>query len=85
MNIDTNLEAFLKEQISQGLDIPMEDIDVEQPLIEIGADSLVLMSMISVVQAKYNVKLSMIQLFEEVESIAALVRYITEHQKAAEF
>ena len=54
----------------------VEEMDINAPFLEMGADSLVLMEAVRGVEKTFGVKVSIRQIFETHTNIAALARYI---------
>src|SRR5262249_2360550 len=53
-------------------------LDVQQPLLEIGADSLVLAEGIRAIEEKFGVKLSLGQLYEELPTLERIADYLVD-------
>ncbi len=69
----------LCELFSVLLRIAPADIDVHAQLVEMGADSLVLVSGVSVIEDNFGVKLEIRQFFEEITSLDAIAAYLAQH------
>jgi natural product biosynthesis luciferase-like monooxygenase protein/amino acid adenylation domain-containing protein len=69
----------LCELFSVLLRIAPEDIDVHAQLVEMGADSLVLVSGVSVIEDNFGVKLEIRQFFEEITSLDAIAAHLAQH------
>ena len=71
-----DLLAKLCELFSSLLRLDPKEIDVNAQLVEMGADSLVLVAGVSVIDDHFGVKLEIRQFFEEITSLDAIARYI---------
>ena len=58
------------------LQIKPADLDVHQPLLEMGADSIVLIEVTNRLERGYGVKVSLRQLFEQLTTLEALARHV---------
>lgn len=74
-----NVLTKLCELFSVLLRIAPQDIDVHAQLVEMGADSLVLVSGVSVIEDNFGVKLEIRQFFEEITSLDAIAAYLAQH------
>ena len=91
MTINKNSAARLEEVLTKLLTIfssllrvPEESIDADAQLIEMGADSLILVSGVNTIENEFGLKLEIQQLFEEVTSLSAIAAYIVTNTKAPE-
>ncbi|MDP4908740.1 MAG: amino acid adenylation domain-containing protein [Burkholderiaceae bacterium] len=66
----------LCELFSSLLRLDPSEINVNAQLVEMGADSLVLVSGVSVIDDNFGVKLEIRQFFEEITNLDAIARYI---------
>ena len=66
----------LVSMFSSLLNLSPTDVDRDALLLELGADSLILVEIIKKVEKEYSVKLSIRQLFEDLPSITEVARYI---------
>ena len=64
------------ELISQLLRVKPAEVDIHAPFLEMGADSLVLVEGVRIVEDHFGVKLEIRQFFEEITTIAALAAYL---------
>jgi natural product biosynthesis luciferase-like monooxygenase protein/amino acid adenylation domain-containing protein len=55
---------------------PKESIDIHSPFLEMGADSLVLLSGARIIDDNFGVKIEIRQFFEEVKTIDAIAHYL---------
>jgi natural product biosynthesis luciferase-like monooxygenase protein/amino acid adenylation domain-containing protein len=60
------------------LRMPVEDMDIHAPFLEMGADSLVLMEAVRSAEKTFGVKISVRQIFETHTNVAALAAFIAE-------
>lgn len=67
---------FLKEEIAKNFKIPPEEIDDDEPLLDLGADSLLLSALLSTLHNKFNITISILQLYEEIVSIKDLANHV---------
>lgn len=72
----------LCELFSSLLRISVEEIDVHAQLVEMGADSLVLVSGVSVIEDHFGVKIEIRQFFEEITSLDAIATYLESRSNA---
>ncbi|MBT6069495.1 MAG: amino acid adenylation domain-containing protein [Proteobacteria bacterium] len=89
MTINKNSAARLEEVLTKLLTIfstllrvPEESIDADAQLIEMGADSLILVSGVNTIENEFGLKLEIQQLFEEVTSLSAIAAYIVTNTTA---
>ncbi|MEA5581858.1 MupA/Atu3671 family FMN-dependent luciferase-like monooxygenase [Nodularia harveyana UHCC-0300] len=69
----------LRSLLSQVLQVPPHQIDVNTPFLEMGADSIFLMEGVRNIENTFGVKIAIRQFFEELSTIAALASYIAQH------
>lgn len=79
-----NVLQEIKHLAASQLEINVDDLDINTPLFELGADSLILMEVIQLVKKKYEVKLDIKQLFEETNTLQALADFIVKHKPQAQ-
>ncbi len=79
-----DIENRLRTMISQTLQIDSNEISLNASLLELGADSLVLIEFINKVQKEYRVPISIRNLFEELNNLEALIDYIITNTKTKE-
>jgi len=73
-------ESYLDElqvMVSELLHFPIAEVDIQQPLLELGADSLIMVELIKRIQNRYNLKLTIRQLFEDFLTVEALANFIS--------
>jgi amino acid adenylation domain-containing protein len=68
--------ATLLATVAPLLQRPPEDIDVHAPVLDLGADSLILMGAVQFVRDNYGINISLQRLFEEITTLDALATYI---------
>lgn len=66
----------LLELFSELFRVPSEEIDVNSPFLEMGADSLVLLSGARVIDDNFGVKIEIRQFFEEISTLSAIAHYL---------
>src|ERR1043165_4161731 len=71
----------LKKKIAELLGMDFMDVKSDIPLLEMGADSIMLVSLIKILEDKYQVKLSIRLLFEELTTVQLLVNFIDKNTK----
>jgi amino acid adenylation domain-containing protein len=58
--------------------MPPDQIDPQQSFLELGADSIVMVSALRVIESQFGIRISIKQLFNELPNLDALARYIAE-------
>ena len=76
--------ASLTTLIAKIFQLPLDEVNIHTPLLEMGADSLILMEMTNEVEKKFGVELSTRQLFEELTTLDALATYLVKTSAVAE-
>lgn len=71
-----HIEAQLRETIARLLQMSPEALDPHRPFLELGADSLILIDAVRLIEKDYGVKLAIHQLFEELPNLAAVATHI---------
>ncbi|WP_428265875.1 MupA/Atu3671 family FMN-dependent luciferase-like monooxygenase [Haliangium sp.] len=64
------------------MEMPAGTLDLHTPLLELGADSLVLIDLIRVLKDDYGVGVSMQRVFEELNTVSLLSEYVTQTMPA---
>ncbi len=72
------IEKHLRDIISVSLQMDANEISLHDPLLQLGADSLVLIEVINKIKKKYKIQLSIRKLFEELHDLNAIINYIIE-------
>ncbi|MEZ4240744.1 MAG: phosphopantetheine-binding protein [Myxococcota bacterium] len=75
--LDT-LRAFVAKQLRRDVG----EIDVDRPLLELGADSIVFVETGHLVERTWGLQLALHQLFDEVATLRALAAHVTAHRPA---
>ncbi|MEH2128465.1 condensation domain-containing protein [Nostoc sp.] len=70
----TNLETYLQQLVAQVLSVPLEQVNIQQPLSNLGIDSLQAFDLKNRIQQDVGVSLSAVDLFEA--SIAQIVKLV---------
>ncbi|WP_433790745.1 amino acid adenylation domain-containing protein [Actinoplanes sp. CA-252034] len=65
--------------VAASFKMPPEELDPDVPFLEMGADSLLLLSVLQPIQDRYGCKLSMRQFFAEFRTLTELTGYLREH------
>jgi len=60
--------------------VSAQEIDIHSPFVEMGADSLVLLSGARVIEDNFGVKIEIRQFFEEISSVSAIAHYLNSLQ-----
>jgi natural product biosynthesis luciferase-like monooxygenase protein len=68
--------AELRTIVAGLLRMPVDRLDIDMPLLELGADSLVLVQAVRQIEDDYGVHLGIRQLFEELTSLSKIARYL---------
>ncbi len=71
-----NVEIILREIISASLQMDSGEISLHDPLLQLGADSLVLIEVLNKIRKKYSVKLPIRKLFEDLPDLNSIINYI---------
>ncbi|MDJ0756201.1 MAG: amino acid adenylation domain-containing protein [Ardenticatenaceae bacterium] len=66
----------ISETLSQLLHLPLEEVDIHLPFLEMGADSIVLIDAVRHIENNYGIQIAIRQLFEELTTIEAMASYI---------
>lgn len=64
--------------VAELLQMRVDDVDPQSPFLEMGADSIVLVSAIRTIENRFGVKISIRQLFEDLTTIDALATHIVQ-------
>jgi amino acid adenylation domain-containing protein len=67
---------WLRNKVGELIQADPFSVDVELPLLEMGADSIMLVEAVHLIEKHYGVKLSMRRFFEDLATIKALAEYI---------
>ncbi|HHQ6537716.1 TPA: aminotransferase class III-fold pyridoxal phosphate-dependent enzyme [Serratia fonticola] len=78
------LRGEIKTIIAGYLGAQPEDLDDDLPFLEMGADSLVLLDAINTIKDRYGVAIPVRSLFEELNTLDAVLHYVVEHTQQAE-
>lgn len=70
----------LRDKLAELMEVTPEEIEVDQPLMSIGADSLVLMEAITFLEQRYKIKLKASQVIEELDTLERLAVHIERHR-----
>ena len=79
------IQSQLRTLVATLLQTAPERIDPLAPLLELGADSLVLVQAVRNIETQFGVTLTIRQLFEELTSLAAISAYLESQQPAPTF
>jgi len=72
------LQREILEHISMQLELSPDAIDVRSPLLEAGADSLLLADLVGFIQERWGARVALRQLFEESRSVHDIAKYVEE-------
>ena len=75
-----NIKEKLQEIIIQTLHLEKDQLKEEDSLMELGADSLMLMEIIKKIEIEFGIKLDISKLFEELSDINSLTSFIYKEQ-----
>ncbi|OOK64801.1 aminotransferase class-III family protein [Mycobacterium kansasii] len=75
----TAVAAVITGWIAELLGMQPDEVEPRRPLLEQGADSMVLVEVVSRVDTTFGVVLVLRQLFEELLTVAAITDYVTQH------
>ncbi|TQV85971.1 non-ribosomal peptide synthetase/type I polyketide synthase [Aliikangiella coralliicola] len=73
----------LKEYLAKSLGSTANQVDINSPLIEIGADSLIIVEFARQVETKYELTFSVPQFFQELATLNKLATYIVENSNVS--
>jgi len=80
-SVNTNVETAVRDQvskvISEKINIPIDQIDIQANFLELGLDSVMLMTMVKDFETQYQIELYPTDLFEY-QTIDALSKYLSE-------
>lgn len=68
--------ARVRAMVAQLVGVAPDAVDIDQPFLEMGADSLVLVSAIGRIEKDFGVKLAVRQLFDQFPTVADLARHL---------
>ncbi|MFN6567563.1 aminotransferase class III-fold pyridoxal phosphate-dependent enzyme [Dendronalium sp. ChiSLP03b] len=68
--------AELHSVVAKLLQLEQQEVDVDAPFLEMGADSIVLIDAVRTIENNYGIKIAINQLFEELTTIRVLAQYI---------
>ncbi|HKY39949.1 MAG TPA: aminotransferase class III-fold pyridoxal phosphate-dependent enzyme [Polyangiaceae bacterium] len=75
----TDIADVLRAEVAALLRLSKGDVDTAVPLLELGADSLVIVEIVQKFRDRFQVQLTVRQLFEEFVTIDALAEYVGGH------
>ncbi|MEM7127318.1 MAG: MupA/Atu3671 family FMN-dependent luciferase-like monooxygenase [Chloroflexota bacterium] len=76
------LEAELQKIVGETLKLDPTAIEVDLPLIELGADSLTLVNAVRTIESSFGIKISVRQFFEELPTVTDLATYLEQQLPA---
>jgi iturin family lipopeptide synthetase A len=79
----SSIEADLLSFIAGVLEIDKTQLKTDQPLLQLGADSLTLAELVGFIDRQYGLQVALRQLFEELLSVRAIATYISEQPAKA--
>ncbi|WP_328872921.1 aminotransferase class III-fold pyridoxal phosphate-dependent enzyme [Streptomyces sp. NBC_00287] len=80
------MEPLLQEIVTivgDYFDVPPSQLDPDVPLPDLGADSMALLGMLRLLEDRYGCKISLRQLFDDVQTPSDLAAYLAAHAGAA--
>ncbi len=66
----------LRQIVGDLLELPAEAVDIDTPLLEMGADSLALLQGINAVESRFGVRLTVRQIFEELPTLRRVAEHV---------
>ncbi|MBD2339092.1 amino acid adenylation domain-containing protein [Calothrix sp. FACHB-156] len=69
----------LRSLVGQVLQVPPNQVEINTPFLEMGADSIFLMEGVRSIENTFGIKIAIRQFFEELSTIKALAHYIEQH------
>ena len=75
---------WLRTQVAELIQSDPASISVEVPFLELGADSIVLIEAVRLIEKQYGIKLVMRRFFEDLATIAALATFIDQNSAEPE-
>ncbi|MCB0421928.1 MAG: aminotransferase class III-fold pyridoxal phosphate-dependent enzyme [Bdellovibrionales bacterium] len=69
----------LVEVMAQEIDLDKNEIDVKEPLIDMGADSLVLMKCLDRINETYHVEIGVADVFQDISNLELMAEYVEEN------
>lgn len=79
--IEKNILNKLVVLFAELFRVTPENVNIDIPFLEMGADSLVLLSGARVIEDNFGIKIEIRQFFEEISSIKAIAEYLSKHHK----
>ncbi|CAH9058399.1 D-alanine--D-alanyl carrier protein ligase [Pseudoalteromonas holothuriae] len=73
------IKQYVLNTLATLLSIPAQNIDIQQPLLEMGVDSLMIMQAVRTYEKEFTLEFSVRQFYEELSSVSRLVEYIEKH------
>ncbi len=75
----------LRQAVGRLLNIPANDLNPNQPLLDLGADSLLILDAVQSIKEKYGVTIAISDIFQEITTLSAMARFIVEKQSSSVF
>lgn len=75
---------WLRTQVAELIQSDPASVNVEVPFLELGADSIVLIEAIRLIEKQYGIKLAMRRFFEDLATIATLATFIDQNTTVPE-
>ncbi len=72
----------LREMVGRLLQIDPNEFNVDEPLIDMGADSLLLLNAVQTIKDKYHVSIAISDVFQEVSTLRAMAHFIVSNTDA---
>ncbi|MBF2094622.1 MAG: aminotransferase class III-fold pyridoxal phosphate-dependent enzyme [Synechococcales cyanobacterium K44_A2020_017] len=73
------VQADLQRLVANLLQVSPETLDPQAPFLEMGADSIVLIEAVQAIEARFGVKVTIRQFFEDLQTLEALATFIAQH------
>ena len=77
-NADISSQEYLREMLAGALGLSPAELSSDTQLLELGADSIVLMKVVQQVEEQFGLKLTVRRFFEDLKTLESLALYIDE-------
>ncbi|WP_026736179.1 non-ribosomal peptide synthetase [Fischerella sp. PCC 9605] len=78
-----NIRVKLRNIVANLLQVDFATVDIHQPLMAMGADSLVMVEAAEAIENLFGINIELRQLFEELTTLDALANYISQNQSSS--
>uniref|UniRef100_UPI0013D82878 acyl carrier protein n=1 Tax=Myxococcus vastator TaxID=2709664 RepID=UPI0013D82878 len=80
----SRIQALVLREVAYCLKQAPENVDPHLPFADMGADSLILLEVIQELNARFQVSLTVLEIYEKVNTVDRLARFIHEHRAQEE-